>query len=329
MSPRTDALTGTSVPPRNTTPHERFRRRGSRDLDAEAKRVLESMEGDSLCKKNVEGYLGLLTLSSNMFDDSAYRGPVLGLEVGSRSRARIHVVGVHPRSRKIPQLNFETSKDFAARPYMIKKSAQDRSLHVSSALERQFDLRCSVAHISHPFSFRTLGRGVLDGRLKYAGDLILCTRSHQPQQSFECGVGRTGTRSAGVQPLNPRSLQGFDHVELNGIALQDPPADPGYNTDTEGALSPRKVDSIYSRLIDLKGPIIAATTASVPQHYTPSATPVKHSGQIILFFRFVCPAEGDSEGGHIAVVQILNRSRLSFQLLFPHGSWAIRRDKIP
>ncbi|KAF9793081.1 hypothetical protein BJ322DRAFT_1103514 [Thelephora terrestris] len=121
-------------------------------------------------------------------------------------------------------------------------------------------------------------------------------------QSFECGVGRTGTRSAGVQPLNPRSLQ-------------DPPANPGYNTDTEGALSPRKVDSIYSRLIDLKGPIIAATTASVPQHYTPSATPVKHSGQIILFFRFVCPAEGDSEGGHIAVVQILNRSRLSCVLV--------------
>jgi hypothetical protein len=32
--------------------------------------VLESMEGDSLSKKNVEGYLGLLNLS-NAFDDPA------------------------------------------------------------------------------------------------------------------------------------------------------------------------------------------------------------------------------------------------------------------
>ena len=127
----------------------------------------------------------------------------------------------------------------------------------------------------------------------YAGDLIFGTRSHQPQQHFEYGVGETGLGLSGIQPPTPHSLQvpgahmqGIDEIELNAITLQDSSVDYGYDTNQEGALSPHGGDSpdhvpgsgyVSPHLIDPMDPIAVATAASMSQHSTPPATPIMSS----------------------------------------------------
>jgi hypothetical protein len=122
----------------------------------------------------------------------------------------------------------------------------------------------------------------------YAGDLIFGTRSHQPQQHFEYGIGGTGLGLSGIQAPNPHSLQvpgghlqGIDDIELNAITLQDSSVDFGYDNNTEGALSPHEGDSpdlvpgsgyVSPHLIDCMDPL--ATAAGMSQHSTPPATPI-------------------------------------------------------
>ena len=119
----------------------------------------------------------------------------------------------------------------------------------------------------------------------YAGDLIFGTRSHQPQQHFEYGDGGIGLGLSGIQTSNPHSLQvpggylqGIDEIGLNAITLQDSSVDLGYDTSTEGALSPHEGDSpdhvpgsgyVSPHLID---PMDLA--AGMSQHSTPPATPI-------------------------------------------------------
>lgn len=124
----------------------------------------------------------------------------------------------------------------------------------------------------------------------YAGDLIFGTRSHQPQQHFDYGAGGTGLGLSGVQNTNLHSLQlpggrmhGIDEIELNAITLQDTSIDLGYDTNTEGALSPHEGDSpdhvpgsgyASPHFIDPMDHIAVATAASMSQHSTPPTTPI-------------------------------------------------------
>ena len=117
----------------------------------------------------------------------------------------------------------------------------------------------------------------------YAGDLIFGTRSHQPQQHSEYGAGGTGLGLSGIQAPNPHSLQvpgarlqGIDDI-VNTIGLQDP-ADLGYDTSAEGAMSPYEGDSPDhvpgSGYVSPHSDPIAATNASLSQHSSPPTTPV-------------------------------------------------------
>ena len=124
----------------------------------------------------------------------------------------------------------------------------------------------------------------------YAGDLIFGTRSHQPQQHSEYGIGGTGLGLSGIQASNTHSLhvagghlQGIDDIELNAITLQDPSVDLGYDANTEGALSPHEGDSpdlvpgsgyVSPHLIDCMDPLATTTTTNMSQHSTPPATPI-------------------------------------------------------
>ncbi|KAF9647230.1 hypothetical protein BDM02DRAFT_2733890 [Thelephora ganbajun] len=140
---------------------------------------------------------------------------------------------------------------------------------------------------SDPDMFATSNFRGFTHHSNYAGDLIFGTRSHQPQQHFEYGTGESGLGLSGIQVSNPHSLQapgghlqGIDDIELNAITLQDPSVDLGYDTNTEGALSPYEGDSpdhvpgsgyVSPHLIDSMDPI---TTAGTPQHSTPPTTPI-------------------------------------------------------
>ena len=116
----------------------------------------------------------------------------------------------------------------------------------------------------------------------YAGDLIFGTRSHQPQQHFEYGVGGTGLGLSGIQaPLQVPGghLQGIDDIGLNAITLQDTSIDLGYDTNAEGALSPHEGDSpdhvpgsgyVSPHFVDPTDPL----AAGMSQHSTPPATPI-------------------------------------------------------
>ncbi|KAF9648726.1 hypothetical protein BDM02DRAFT_3186836 [Thelephora ganbajun] len=103
----------------------------------------------------------------------------------------------------------------------------------------------SHSTFSNPDMFATSNfRGFMH-RSSYARDLIFGTRARQPQQHFEYGTGESGQGLSGIQVSNPHSLQvpgghlqGIDNIELNAIALQDPSVNLGYDTNTEGALSP-------------------------------------------------------------------------------------------
>jgi len=114
----------------------------------------------------------------------------------------------------------------------------------------------------------------------YAGDLIFGTRSHQPQQHFEYGVGESGLGLSGVpvSDHHPFQLPGghLREIELNAMTLQDSSVD----TNTEGTLSPHEGDSpdhvpgsgyVSPRLMDSMDPIAAA---GMSQHSTPPATPI-------------------------------------------------------
>ena len=140
---------------------------------------------------------------------------------------------------------------------------------------------------SDPDMFTTSNFRGFTHHSNYAGDLIFGTRSHQPQQHFEYGVGGTGLGLSGIQAPNPHSLQvpgghfqGIDDIELNAITLQDPSVDLGYDTNTEGVLSPHEGDSpdlvpgsgyVSPHLIDRMDPL---ATAGMSQHSTPPATPI-------------------------------------------------------
>ena len=80
---------------------------------------------------------------------------------------------------------------------------------------------------------------------EHAGDLIFGSRSHQPQQHFDYGVGGSGLGLSGIQAPNPHSLQvpHLQGIDLHAITLQDSSLDLGYDTNTEGALSPGEGDS--------------------------------------------------------------------------------------
>jgi len=83
----------------------------------------------------------------------------------------------------------------------------------------------------------------------YAGDLIFGTRSHQPQQHFEYGVGGSVSGSF-ERALNPHSLQvpgghsqEIDDIGLNALTLQYSSVDLGRDMNLEGALSLHEDDS--------------------------------------------------------------------------------------
>ena len=135
---------------------------------------------------------------------------------------------------------------------------------------------------SDPEMFPTSNYRGFTHHSNYAGDLIFGTRSHQPQQHWEYGAGGTGLGLSGIQ-VSGGHMRGIDDIELNAISLQDPSADPGYDTNTEGALSPHEGDSpdqlpgsgyVSPHLIDPMDPVAAATAASMSQHSTPPATPI-------------------------------------------------------
>lgn len=141
---------------------------------------------------------------------------------------------------------------------------------------------------SDPDMFPTSNYRGFTHHSSYAGDLIFGTRSHQPQQHFEYGAGGTGLGLSGVQSSAPHPLQvpggpmqGADDIELNVITFQDPSVDLGYDTNTEGAVSPHEGDSpdhvpgsgyVSPHFIDPMDSITAAT--SISQHSTPPATPI-------------------------------------------------------
>ena len=143
---------------------------------------------------------------------------------------------------------------------------------------------------SDPDMFPTSNYRGFTHHSNYAGDLIFGTRSHQPQQNWEYGAGGTGLGLSGVQNSDPHSLQvpggqmqGIDAIELNAITLQDPSADLGYDTNTEGTLSPHEGDSpdyvpgsgyVSPHFPDPMDPISAA---SISQHSSPPATPIMSS----------------------------------------------------